>query len=152
MERRGAKRLTSSRIGERFAELRRDRGLTQDQLAERLQVERETVSRFERGVTDPSMTKVLEICEILEVPVASLITRISANVSDYRVRIEAALQVCVPADRELLCETLERLAERLGKQANSDRETDSANAAVDATASVLTRVPGPRRSDRTRTG
>ncbi len=152
MERRGAKRLTSSRIGERFAELRRDRGLTQDQLAERLQVERETVSRFERGVTDPSMTKVLEICEILEVPVASLITRISANVSDYRVRIEAALQVCVPADRELLCETLERLAERLGKQANSDRETDSASAAADANASALTRVPGPRRSDRERTG
>ena len=152
MERRGAKRLTSSRIGERFAELRRDRGLTQDQLAERLQVERETVSRFERGVTDPSMTKVLEICEILEVPVASLITRISANVSDYRVRIEAALQVCVPADRELLCETLERLAERLGKQANSNRETDSASAAANATASALTRVPGPRRSDRERTG
>ena len=152
MERRGAKRLTSSRIGERFAELRRDRGLTQDQLAERLQVERETVSRFERGVTDPSMTKVLEICEILEVPVASLITRISANVSDYRVRIEAALQVCVPADRELLCETLERLAERLGKQANSNRETDSASAAADANASALTRVPGPRRSDRERTG
>ncbi len=152
MERRGAKRLTSSRIGERFAELRRDRGLTQDQLAERLQVERETVSRFERGVTDPSMTKVLEICEILEVPVASLITRISANVSDYRVRIEAALQVCVPADRELLCETLERLADRLGKQANSNRETDSASAAANATASALTRVPGPRRSDRERTG
>jgi len=152
VERRGAKRLTSSRIGERFAELRRDRGLTQDQLAERLQVERETVSRFERGVTDPSMTKVLEICEILEVPVASLITRISANVSDYRVRIEAALQVCVPADRELLCETLERLAERLGKQANSNRETDSASAAADANASALTRVPGPRRSDRERTG
>ena len=152
MERRGAKRLTSSRIGERFAELRRDRGLTQDQLAERLQVERETVSRFERGVTDPSMTKVLEICEILEVPVASLITRISANVSDYRVRIEAALQVCVPADRELLCETLERLAERLGKQADSDRDNDSASAAANATSSALTRIPGPRRSDRARTG
>jgi transcriptional regulator with XRE-family HTH domain len=132
--------------------LRRDRGLTQDQLAERLQVERETVSRFERGVTDPSMTKVLEICEILEVPVASLITRISANVSDYRVRIEAALQVCVPADRELLCETLERLAERLGKQADSNRDTDSASAPANANASALTRVPGPRRSDRARTG
>jgi DNA-binding XRE family transcriptional regulator len=152
VERRGAKRLTASRIGERFAELRRDRGLTQDQLAERLQVERETVSRFERGVTDPSMTKVLEICEVLEVPVASLITRISANVSDYRVRIEAALQVCVPADRELLCETLERLADRLGKQANSDREANSAGAPTDATGSALTRVPGPRRNDRTRTG
>jgi transcriptional regulator with XRE-family HTH domain len=132
--------------------LLRDRGLTQDQLAERLQVERETVSRFERGVTAPSMTKVLEICEILEVPVASLITRISANVSDYRVRIEAALQVCVPADRELLCETLERLAERLGKQADSNRDTDSASAPANANASALTRVPGPRRSDRARTG
>jgi len=152
VERRGAKRLTASRIGERFAELRRDRGLTQDQLAERLQVERETVSRFERGVTDPSMTKVLEICEVLEVPVASLITRISANVSDYRVRIEAALQVCVPADRELLCETLERLADRLGKQADSDREANSVGASTDATGSALTRVPGPRRNDRARTG
>ena len=152
MERRGAKRLTTSRIGERFAELRRDRGLTQDQLAERLQVERETVSRFERGVTDPSMTKVLEICEVLEVPVASLITRVSANVSDYRVRIEAALQVCVPADRELLCETLERLADRLGKQADTDRDAGSAGAASNATTNSLTRVPGPRRSDRARTG
>jgi DNA-binding XRE family transcriptional regulator len=152
VERRGAKRLTSSRIGERFAELRRDRGLTQDQLAERLQVERETVSRFERGVTDPSMTKVLEICEVLEVPVASLITRISANVSDYRVRIEAALQVCVPADRELLCETLERLADRLGKQADTDREADGAGASAGSTVSALPRVPGPRRNDRARTG
>jgi hypothetical protein len=98
------------------------------------------------------MTKVLEICEVLEVPVASLITRISANVSDYRVRIEAALQVCVPADRELLCETLERLADRLGKQADSDREANSVGASTDATGSALTRVPGPRRNDRTRTG
>jgi len=152
VERRGAKRLTASRIGERFAELRRDRGMTQDQLAERLQVERETVSRFERGVTDPSMTKVLEICEVLEVPVASLITRVSANVSDYRVRIEAALQVCVPSDRELLCETLERLAERLGKQAVSDRDAGSAGAVMNATLNAPTRVPGPRRSDRERTG
>jgi len=152
VERRGAKRLTASRIGERFAELRRDRGLTQDQLAERLQVERETVSRFERGVTDPSMTKVLEICEVLEVPVASLITRISVNVSDYRVRIEAALQVCVPADRELLCETLERLADRLGKQADIDRDAGSAGAISSTTANAATKIPGPRRSDRVRMG
>ena len=124
MERQVGKRLTALRIGERFAELRRHRGMTQDQLAERLQVERETVSRFERGVTDPSMSKVLEICDILEVPVATLITRVSVNVSDYRVRIEEALQACLPEDRELLCDTLERLADRLadrvGKQASNE--------------------------------
>jgi len=125
VERQVGKRLTALRIGERFAELRRHRGMTQDQLAERLQVERETVSRFERGVTDPSMSKVLEICDILEVPVATLITRVSVNVSDYRVRIEEALQACLPEDRELLCDTLERLADRLadrvGKQASNER-------------------------------
>ena len=124
MQRQVGKRLTALRIGERFAELRRHRGMTQDQLAERLQVERETVSRFERGVTDPSMSKVLEIGDILEVPVATLITRASVNVSDYRVRIEEALQACLPEDRELLCDTLERLADRLadrlGKQTASE--------------------------------
>jgi len=120
VQRRVGKRLTVSRIGERFAELRRDRGMTQDQLAERLQVERETVSRFERGITDPSISKVLEICEILQAPVATLITRASVNVSDYRVRIEEALQACLPEDRELLCTTIERLADRLGKQPASE--------------------------------
>ncbi|NBS98666.1 MAG: XRE family transcriptional regulator [Betaproteobacteria bacterium] len=120
MQRQVGKRLTASRIGERFAELRRHRGMTQDQLAERLQVERETVSRFERGVTDLSISKVLEICDILEVPVATLITRASDNVSDYRVRIEEALQTCLPEDRELLCDTLERLADRLGKQSANE--------------------------------
>jgi hypothetical protein len=92
------------------------------------------------------------MCDVLEVPVASLITRISVNVSDYRVRIEAALQVCVPADRELLCETLERLADRLGKQADIDRDADSAGATMSTTANAATKIPGPRRSDRARMG
>jgi DNA-binding XRE family transcriptional regulator len=44
-------------LGENIAERRRALDWTQDQLAERLGVEAETISRFERGATLPSLPK-----------------------------------------------------------------------------------------------
>lgn len=109
----GEKDGSTSRLGRRLAQLRRLKGLTQDQLAERLSVERETVSRFERGVTDPAFSKLLEICDVLNVPAAALLTDASSNLQDHSQRIEQALRACAPEDRELLCELFERLARRL---------------------------------------
>ena len=52
---------------------RRGSGLTQKQLAEALGVEPITVSRWERGVTSPSLPRLRRIAEITETTVSDLV-------------------------------------------------------------------------------
>ena len=49
------RRKLAKRLGQQIAERRRELSWTQDQLAERLGVDTETISRFERGVTVPAL-------------------------------------------------------------------------------------------------
>ena len=52
--------------------LREERGLTQQQLADRLYVTRQAVSRWERGETHPGIDMVKLIAAVLDVPVTML--------------------------------------------------------------------------------
>ena len=49
--------IIERRLGRRVAELRKLAGLTQAQLAERLDVATETISRLERGAAVPSLAR-----------------------------------------------------------------------------------------------
>jgi transcriptional regulator with XRE-family HTH domain len=57
---------------DRIAALRRLRGLTQEQLAEKVDVEQPTVQRWERGLREPSISKMVQIAEALGVDIAEL--------------------------------------------------------------------------------
>ena len=59
-------------FGERVAEARRDRGWSQEQLAEAIEVEPATISRWETGGRALSLSTLTRISEILEVPLARL--------------------------------------------------------------------------------
>ena len=48
-------------FGERIKALRKERGMTQEELAERLSVTRQTVSKWEQGTTQPDLDRVLEL-------------------------------------------------------------------------------------------
>lgn len=50
-----ARQRLGKKLGQRISERRKSLNWTQDQLAERLGVDAETVSRFERGATVPSL-------------------------------------------------------------------------------------------------
>jgi transcriptional regulator with XRE-family HTH domain len=54
-------------FGGRLRELREGKGLTQDQLAGRVGVQRDAVARWERGAREPSWSNVLALCEALAV-------------------------------------------------------------------------------------
>jgi transcriptional regulator with XRE-family HTH domain len=54
-------------FGGRLRELREGQGLTQDQLAGRVGVQRDAVARWERGAREPSWSNVLALCEALGV-------------------------------------------------------------------------------------
>ena len=63
----------SGGVGGRLRIARRSAGLTQKQLAEALGVEAITVSRWERGVTTPSLPRLRRVAELTETTVSELV-------------------------------------------------------------------------------
>lgn len=59
-------------LGARIRELRKARGIAQEQLAEALGVEQQYMSRIELGKSYPSLDRLMRIAEILRVPLPSL--------------------------------------------------------------------------------
>ena len=51
-------------FGENLQFYRKKREMTQEQLAERLDVSRQTVSKWEAGTSYPEMEKILQLCEL----------------------------------------------------------------------------------------
>lgn len=58
-------------IGSRITEIRLSRNLTQAQLAEKVNVSVETISRLERGVSFPSLKTMANIASALDVPLSN---------------------------------------------------------------------------------
>ncbi|MBS1256134.1 MAG: HTH-type transcriptional regulator DdrOC [Deltaproteobacteria bacterium] len=60
------------KFGKRLKLLRKYRGLTQEQLAERLELSVEMVSFMERGIHAPSFETLSRLAEVLSLPVRDL--------------------------------------------------------------------------------
>ena len=54
-------------LSDRILELRRQRGWSQEELAERMEVSRQEVSKWESGQTAPELDRILELSRICEV-------------------------------------------------------------------------------------
>ncbi len=61
------------KIGECLRDLRREKGLTQEQLAEKLNVSRRTVSRWETGSSTPDLDVLLQLTDLYGVDLRSLL-------------------------------------------------------------------------------
>lgn len=66
-------RQRQRQLGNRIADLRRGAELSQEQLADRMGVERRTVQRYENAVTDPRYADLLLIAQALRVHVTDLL-------------------------------------------------------------------------------
>ena len=50
-------------LSEKLRELRTDKGLTQEHIAQQLFVTRQTVSKWETGVNDPDLSTIVRLCD-----------------------------------------------------------------------------------------
>lgn len=66
------KSMDMERLGNHVQAMRRLRGMTQDDLARRLGVSYQMVSRWERGRVQPTLVTALRIAQVLECSVESL--------------------------------------------------------------------------------
>ena len=66
--------MDQSKIGKFIAECRKQKNLTQMQLAEKLGITDKAVSKWERGMAMPDSSIMLELCDILEISVNELLS------------------------------------------------------------------------------
>ncbi|MCG7575809.1 MULTISPECIES: helix-turn-helix transcriptional regulator [Halomonadaceae] len=114
------KRLASN-IGRAIAKQRIRSQLTQEEVAERLGVGNEAVSRIERGRVIPNIIRLLELAEIFNCEAAELLGQASIHVDDQTHRIKALLAPLKQRDRELMLELVESLAIRFQQDESTEK-------------------------------
>ena len=98
--------MINQQIGSTIADLRRKRGLTQEQLAEKLGVTNRSISRWENGVTAPDISMLQDLSEYLDVPISKLITGQADDAPDHT-------QACVQIALELAYRQRDALRKKL---------------------------------------
>ena len=74
-------------LNENMKVIRKSKGLSQQELAVKLNVVRQTVSKWEQGLSVPDSDMLISISEVLEVPVSTLLgeTVVETKVDDLKV-------------------------------------------------------------------
>ena len=94
------------KIGKFIAERRKDVNLTQAQLAEKLCMTDRAVSKWERGLTMPDSSIMLELCTILKITVNDLLSGEVVSMENYNQEMENKLIEIIKekerADKRLL--------------------------------------------------
>jgi transcriptional regulator with XRE-family HTH domain len=67
------------KIGEFITKLRKEKGLTQDELGEKLGISGKSVSKWERGIHLPDLNNLMPLAEILDVNVNDLLNGCVSN-------------------------------------------------------------------------
>ncbi len=74
-------------LGQRLFELRKLKHLSQEEVAEKLNVTRQTISKWETDQSSPELDKIIPICELFEITTDELITG-KKEVKEKRLDIE----------------------------------------------------------------
>ncbi len=69
-------------LKENIKSIRKSRGLSQQELAIKLNVVRQTISKWEQGLSVPDSEMLISISEVLETPVSTLL---GENISEFKV-------------------------------------------------------------------
>lgn len=93
------------RLGEKIKSRRQELRWTQEELASRLGVEVNTISRIECGVHLPSLQRLESLASILEVSITCLLGGASMLPQDQSEQLREILDGLAGSERELILET-----------------------------------------------
>lgn len=100
-------------IGKAIASRRKKAGMGQDEVAERLGIGDEAVSRMERGKTIPTVLRLAQLADIFGCRLEELISEVSNRPSDQVEQIESMLRNLPIKDREAVLESIRILTTRM---------------------------------------
>ena len=79
------------KIGKFIAERRKNVGLTQAQLAEKLDITDKAISKWERGIAMPDSSIMIDLCNILKINVNELLSGEKIEMENYNKEVEKKL-------------------------------------------------------------
>ena len=82
--------MDKEKTGQLIAELRKDKGLTQKQLADALNVTDKAVSKWERGLSFPDISMLEPIAEILDISIMEILTGARQDKNETMTREDAS--------------------------------------------------------------
>ena len=88
------------KIGSFIAEVRKSKGITQRQLADRLEISDKTVSKWERGKGLPEVSLMLPLCRELESTVNDLLTGEKVAPAEYQQKAEENMMNLIRENQE----------------------------------------------------
>ena len=106
-------------VGRAIARQRQRAGLTQEQVAEHLNIGMEAVSRMERGIVVPTVIRLAELAQLFHCELADFLRETSNRPTEQGIVLSQQLARLDDADRLLLLETVERLVDRLAEPKSS---------------------------------
>ncbi len=83
--------MEQEKIGKFIAECRKEKGLTQMQLAEQLGITNRAVSKWENAKSMPDVSVMIPLCEILDISVNELLRGEKIKMEDYKLKTEQTL-------------------------------------------------------------
>jgi transcriptional regulator with XRE-family HTH domain len=108
--------VLAHRLGQNIAHYRKRAKLTQEQLAEAIQVEVVTVSRYETGTSLPSLVTLESMSALLCVPIADLLAEEALPRSDEGEQFLVMLESLSTSERPAVMDMLVTLVALLRKQ------------------------------------
>jgi transcriptional regulator with XRE-family HTH domain len=100
-------------VGRAIAYQRQQRGMTQEDVAERLQIGMEAVSRMERGIVVPTIVRLAELAQIFGCELTDLLRETSSRPLEQAVRLAHQLEQLTDDDRQWVTDTMTDLMSRL---------------------------------------
>ena len=85
-------------VGEKISQLRKKMGLSQEELAEKLNVTRQTISKWETNQSSPDFEKIVPLCDLFEITTDELLRGKSENIKnldDSKIRRKTACKVSI---------------------------------------------------------
>ena len=79
------------KIGKFIADCRKEKKITQEQLAEKLYITDRAVSKWERGLSLPDADKMLDLCNMLDINVNELLNGEKIDMKNYEKKTEELL-------------------------------------------------------------
>lgn len=105
--------LDAKALGAALAARRVRAKLSQEEVAERLGIGQEAVSRLERGVVVPSLQRLFEFAAVYGCGVDEFILPTSALPLDQAVWLSKRLGALRPGDRDLVVDMVDKICDRL---------------------------------------
>jgi transcriptional regulator with XRE-family HTH domain len=109
--------LVLADLGKNLRDIRKGRRLTQQQLAELLDVQQRVISRWETGVAKPHLNHIVHLAKVLEVSLDRLVFADEGGQTEltFEIRNRRLKELCIQvdeldqADQDVICHVMDSL-------------------------------------------